>query len=309
MYMQGSVCDFRPGHEYMFRITQRFTETVGMQYYDGEGCIRCPEDHAAWDPPCDEPWDGIQCVARAVTDPAIIENYYGAWCMECEFPFTHENFSTAFEDAGYSMPPAPGSILRMSYHINDDDSEVEGFGGQGGQYILRRDCTWWGPVDCNRHGHWSDLQFYPHWMYAGIKDSANMAAAAAVFPDTTNYYCGMESSWYDSLIANGGTWHIGIMPHSRTMNRVSGIVASNSPNPFKPYTVISYRIPDINAPLSIKVYDMQGNLLRELPAKASAFTARWDGRDSRGKLVPSGVYIYKIANGDHLFTSRMVVAR
>ena len=309
MYLFGGVCSILPGHEFAFRITQRFTETVGMHYYDGDGCVRCPAD-TLWDPPCDEPWDGIQCVAKAVTDPGILDNWYATWCMECEFPFTHENFSTAFTDKGYSTPPAPGSDIRLSFHINDDDADIEGFDGQGGQYIFRRDCAWWGSVDCARHGHWSDAQFYPFWMYAGSKsDSANKAAADAVFPDTNYVYCGLPPSFYKNCVETGDC-AAGILPYSRARGTGSVLVASNSPNPFKPYTVISYRAPDIHAEFSVRIYDSKGNLVRDLvDAKARAGHVFWRGLNDRGLPVPSGVYVYRITNGSQVFSSKMVLAR
>ena len=35
----------------------------------------------------------------------------------------------------------------------------------------------------------------------------------------------------------------------------------------------------------------------------------WDGRDSNGAVVPSGVYIYKISAGKEKATGTVVVAR
>jgi hypothetical protein len=69
-------------------------------------------------------------------------------------------------------------------------------------------------------------------------------------------------------------------------------VVKQYPNPFNPSTRIEYRLPR-NAELTIKIYDLRGQVVRTLvdqvmPAGAGHVT--WDGRDEAGGQVASGVY-------------------
>jgi len=73
-------------------------------------------------------------------------------------------------------------------------------------------------------------------------------------------------------------------------------LSQNYPNPFKPESAIRYAIP-FNGEISVAIYDLQGRLVARLVSgkqMAGEYTARWDGRDSAGKRVASGVYLYRL---------------
>jgi hypothetical protein len=208
MFGAGDICSIVPGQEFMLAITRRFTEKEGLQSFEGQNCTRCPPGEYEWFPPCPEPWNGIRCAAKQVQDPEITERYEAAWCMECEFPFNNLNFSSAFANRGYSVPPEPGpsSYFKMNIRISDDDAEEHGFMGSGGRYSLRRYCDWWGPVECYLYGNWSNVTFYPTWQYAGYKTPENMEAVSAYLPDNNNYYCSTPFVDYDEAVNIKGIW-------------------------------------------------------------------------------------------------------
>jgi hypothetical protein len=68
------------------------------------------------------------------------------------------------------------------------------------------------------------------------------------------------------------------------------------PNPFNPSTKIEYNLP-LKGELSVKVYSVRGELvkivLNEVVEAGPGF-AVWDGTDSRGTSVASGVYFYEV---------------
>jgi len=72
-------------------------------------------------------------------------------------------------------------------------------------------------------------------------------------------------------------------------------VDANYPNPFNPETVIEYFMPK-SGPLAIKVYNVRGELVRtlidEMVSEGQGKVA-WDGTDTHGVEVSSGVYFYK----------------
>ena len=86
----------------------------------------------------------------------------------------------------------------------------------------------------------------------------------------------------------------------------------NYPDPFNPSTTINFTLPSPGA-VTLTVYDLLGKEVRRLidgnvPAGAGSVT--WDGRDSRGAPVGSGVYFYRLLTGSHpAATRKMIVLR
>ena len=65
-------------------------------------------------------------------------------------------------------------------------------------------------------------------------------------------------------------------------------------------------------PVSGTIYDIRGAKVRDLVVDGSSPTSNslvWNGHDSRGAVVPSGVYLYKITAGKETTTGTVVVAR
>ena len=91
-------------------------------------------------------------------------------------------------------------------------------------------------------------------------------------------------------------------------------ISSNAPNPFNPATEITYSIPGEtgSSPVTLRVYDTAGRFVRNLVDAAQTtgtYTVRWDGRDSNGADVASGVYFYRLSWNGESETSRMVLIR
>jgi hypothetical protein len=79
-----------------------------------------------------------------------------------------------------------------------------------------------------------------------------------------------------------------------------------SPNPFTPNgdgvndaLSFSYQLREVTAarPISLVIYDLAGAAVAEFPtvdARSGEFTQRWDGSDAAGRLVPPGMYLYRL---------------
>jgi len=85
------------------------------------------------------------------------------------------------------------------------------------------------------------------------------------------------------------------------------------PNPLRDQTAIPFSSPlSLDPyPLTLSLYDAQGRLLRELSLHLSTHGHRafvWDGKDSRGRPVPSGIYFYRPSSGS-VTTGKLVVIR
>ena len=91
---------------------------------------------------------------------------------------------------------------------------------------------------------------------------------------------------------------------------------ANYPNPFNPETWIPYRLAK-DAFVSLTIYDGNGRVVRTLNVGhriAAVYERRskaiyWDGKNSLGEPVASGVYFYSLTTGDFSSTRKMVILK
>ena len=88
-------------------------------------------------------------------------------------------------------------------------------------------------------------------------------------------------------------------------------VFQNYPNPFNPTTNIEFRISDFGF-VELKIYDLTGRFVRTLVDEAmgpNTYMVQWDGRDSAGRSVASGIYLYRLRVGDYSEIQKMHLIR
>ena len=76
----------------------------------------------------------------------------------------------------------------------------------------------------------------------------------------------------------------------------SGIV-SIYPNPFNPYTTISFELKE-QGTVRLDIYNARGNLVRRLVDEVRGpgrHDLEWNGMDDSGRTMPSGVYYARIS--------------
>jgi len=88
-------------------------------------------------------------------------------------------------------------------------------------------------------------------------------------------------------------------------------LAQNFPNPFNPSTTIRY---DMKAKglVTIKIFDVSGRLVRTLVDEvrdAGSHEAIWEGTNSRGAGVSSGIYFYEMKTKGFSATKKMILLR
>lgn len=86
---------------------------------------------------------------------------------------------------------------------------------------------------------------------------------------------------------------------------------ANSPNPFSPQTVIRFEMPQTGT-AALRVYDASGRLVRTLledRLDAGAHQVVWNGRDSSGRSLNSGVYLYKLTAMGETLSGRMTLTK
>jgi non-lysosomal glucosylceramidase len=89
-------------------------------------------------------------------------------------------------------------------------------------------------------------------------------------------------------------------------------LSQNYPNPFNPETTIRYFVPRKEW-VTLTLYTISGQAIKtvvngEQPQGGHSFT--WDGRNQKGEIMPSGIYLYRIVCG-HVYnaTRRMALIR
>ncbi|MCK4547317.1 MAG: T9SS type A sorting domain-containing protein [Candidatus Eisenbacteria sp.] len=85
----------------------------------------------------------------------------------------------------------------------------------------------------------------------------------------------------------------------------------NVPNPFNPVTEIRYQIP-ASSRVSLEVFDVAGRLVCTLVdevRQAGLHAAVWNGRDTNGRDVPSGVYFYRLRTDGLEDTRKMLLLK
>ncbi len=94
------------------------------------------------------------------------------------------------------------------------------------------------------------------------------------------------------------------------------LLLQNYPNPFNPETWIPYQLSNAG-PVSISIYDATGGLVRTLSIgyQSEGFyhnrgrAAYWDGKNTLGESVASGIYFYKIETPSFQQTRQLVILK
>ncbi len=164
-------------------------------------------------------------------------------------------------------------------------------------------------------------------IYAVVKFT-NSSYAAPIAADTgysaiqTTYMSsnGGSGTWYDLGANQGDDVAIrvrGSYPLAQSVDdedllspRAFGL-SENYPNPFNPKTTIEYSL-QVRSQVSIVVYNLIGQEIRALVNEikpAGLHETYWDGTDSDGYEVATGVYFYQIRADDFVETRKMLLLK
>lgn len=121
---------------------------------------------------------------------------------------------------------------------------------------------------------------------------------------------GMTYYYVVSAVMSDGS-EIRSYPETITLKTLSLALSQNYPNPFNPVTRIGYTLPEV-AQMSLSIYNVQGKLiitLEEGVRSEGMHLVTWDGRDSEGNEVSTGVYFYRLKTGSTIMTKKMVLLK
>ncbi len=107
-----------------------------------------------------------------------------------------------------------------------------------------------------------------------------------------------------------------VAAHPRMQLPTENALLPNYPNPFNPETWIPYHLSE-SADVTLRIYAADGRLVRTLalghqPAgiyESKNRAAYWDGRNTIGEHVASGLYLYTLTAGDFAATGKMLILK
>lgn len=122
-----------------------------------------------------------------------------------------------------------------------------------------------------------------------------------LYPDTGLTQSGEYYYWLESVEIDGSSEFHG--PVSCLFNQdgntgepqipVETALKGNFPNPFNHSGIIRYTLAE-ESTVGIRIYDIRGRLVRSFDSgrkSAGEHNTIWDGKDDRGNILPSGVYL------------------
>jgi hypothetical protein len=98
-----------------------------------------------------------------------------------------------------------------------------------------------------------------------------------------------------------------------TISHSSNIISNlqNYPNPFNPETTINYQLTE-KRKVNLSVYNIKCQKVKTFVSEvlpAGEHSVVWNGRDSNGKRVSSGIYFYKLSSGKESVMKKMLLLK
>lgn len=124
--------------------------------------------------------------------------------------------------------------------------------------------------------------------------------------DGTNLVTLMTDLYYGYGLALEPTTSTAVAEANAPVTRLE-----NHPNPFNPSTLISFNLFEAQT-VRVQMYTLDGALVGTLLHEwrnSGLHTIVWNGRDCRGRALPSGTYICQVATSDHKQTRLMTLVR
>lgn len=88
-------------------------------------------------------------------------------------------------------------------------------------------------------------------------------------------------------------------------------VSSNYPNPFNPSTTIEYTLPQ-RTTVKLDVFNVLGQKIQTLvntEQPAGTYQVLWDGTDTDGRRVATGMYLYRLKTDEFIMSKKMMMLK
>jgi hypothetical protein len=153
------------------------------------------------------------------------------------------------------------------------------------------------------------LEAHPEWTPFDVREALRSTASQAVNPDTMLGWGIIRAYDAYQTVTSVPLSHTTVETDLKLMVR---------PNPSVGETHITFSTGSpslfgLGFPVTIRVFDARGRFVRILSNGKHLFSKRtdvvWDGRDEKGRRVPSGVYFVQAQSGYQSVVKKLVVLR
>lgn len=182
--------------------------------------------------------------------------------------------------------------------------------GQGRRAVFQES----GSIPVEPQAVWAEMEKDPEFADTGMLE---------ILPSSPLVHAGYAQ------LTNGANWTLSLKtppsigsenirgePAKTGRTRASVFVTGlegNTPNPFNPVTKIRYTVGGIRGQskpvkVDLSIFSVSGQRIVRLTNKdlePGNYTAKWNGRDRRGKPVSSGQYFYRLTLPGHVLVRRM----
>jgi hypothetical protein len=150
--------------------------------------------------------------------------------------------------------------------------------------------------------------------YIAILEISSPSAIGLDTNSSGNSYTSASGSW--EMITEGNVMIRAIVEDVNVSSEDNDIPANlptlaNYPNPFNPVTNIKFSIPAAGN-TTLKVYNTKGQLVKVLLdtyLEAGEMNLFWDGTDTQGEAVTSGIYYYTLQNDQKQISKKMILLK
>jgi len=237
--------------------------------------------------------------------PLLVPDAYGQRAVTgspIEMAMTYDHGDTSVSVVVTVLDPMPAESYRLVVAVTEDGIYAPGSNGE--EYhnqAFRRlfpDQIYQPVVTTpGTHEYTVELDLDSEWILE------NLRATAWVQADTT----GQIVNSVTLMMAPGTT---AVDDRDQAQLAVVRLFGAH-PNPFNPRTSIAYSIP-VDGQVRLQVVDLRGRLIATLVDEVVAsghHEVIWNGRDSAGREVSSGVYLYRLEASSQVMHRRMTLVR
>ena len=114
-----------------------------------------------------------------------------------------------------------------------------------------------------------------------------------------------------TLSPDGGAWDTAVLEDRSEAVPDELALQQNYPNPFNSGAVIEFALPRAHE-IDLRLYNLAGQEVLQLATGAretGLYSLLWDGTDAQGRLLASGVYLYRLETGDRTLTRSLLLLR
>jgi len=141
-----------------------------------------------------------------------------------------------------------------------------------------------------------------------------------VFEDKTpvehgkTYHYWLENVEFDGSTQLFGPTRITIPEENENVPVTPDFVglAQNYPNPFNPNTTIKFCL-DMDDKVVLNIYNLKGEKVKTLyngfVEKDNEIGVSWNGKNSKGEEVSSGIYFYKLISSNSVYVRKMLLLK